>query len=363
VYNKNNQTLISQDLSQRIISLRFLLIVSVVIRHSGINEKTFEESGIHAIIPAYVLSVQSLVGIITAVAVPLFFLISGYLLYIKETEFLPVLKKKCRTILMPYFMWNILLIGFYFTVSTLSFAKQFFPMEKPISSWGIIDWVKAFIGKYGKYGNFRTYPFVYQFWFLRDLFIVNLLFVIIKKLVDKFPLAIFVLFSALWVSHIKLYIIDPVALLFFAFGYYLVKYNLNEKNIDQIKTIDLLACYGTTIVLEYLFKDKMPVISNINIIIGCIFFLKIAKYFIENTRLYASLSWLEKYQFVVYAIHEIIIPPVFEIYIRIVPLNGVFILLDYFCMILCGVFVSLMFGVILKKLFPKTNAILTGGRV
>jgi hypothetical protein len=32
-------------------------------------------------------------------------------------------------------------------------------------------------------------------------------------------------------------------------------------------------------------------------------------------------------------------------------------------MILFGVFVSLVFGIILRKLFPKLNEILTGGRI
>jgi hypothetical protein len=74
-------------------------------------------------------------------------------------------------------------------------------------------------------------------------------------------------------------------------------------------------------------------------------------------------SSVEKYQFIVYAIHGIIIPQLLKIYIRIIPLNGVYILLGYFFMILFGVFVSLVFGIILKKLFPQLYGILTGGRI
>jgi hypothetical protein len=93
------------------------------------------------------------------------------------------------------------------------------------------------------------------------------------------------------------------------------------------------------------------------------FFLKLAGYFIKNIKLYTVLSWLEKYQFIVYAIHGIIIPQLLKIYIRIIPLNGVYILLGYFFMILFGVFVSLAFGIVFKKALPKPYAVLTGGRI
>jgi fucose 4-O-acetylase-like acetyltransferase len=355
---------VGENLSKRINSLRFLLIVFVVIIHNGISEKSFTRRNITAIIPGYVEKVQSFIGIITAIAVPLFFLFSGYLLYTKETKFVPTLKKKCRTILLPYILWNVLLVLFYFIMQTLPFTKQFFSSEPEnlIQNYGIIDWIDVFIGKFTEKREYN-YPFVYQFWFLRDLFILNLLFVFIKKLVDKFPFGIFVLFLILWTNNIKIYIVSSEALLFFTFGYYIVKYNLTEKNVDVIKTIDLSIIYGIAIVLEFLFRKSMPTLHKVNIIIGCIFFLKVSQYFIENIQLYKVLAWLEKYQFIVYAVHGIVIPQILKIYIKVVPLNGVFILLGYFFMILFGVFISLVFGVMFKKIFPKIYAVLTGGRI
>jgi uncharacterized membrane protein len=135
------------------------------------------------------------------------------------------------------------------------------------------------------------------------------------------------------------------------------------KNISQIKTLEISIIYGITIVLEYLFIENIPVLHKINILIDCMFFMKISQYFIENIRLYKILAWLEKYQFVVYAIHSIIIPQLLKIYIKIIQLNGLDILIGYFIMIVFGVLVSLIFGIIFKKLLPKTYGILTGGRI
>ncbi|MDR0552081.1 MAG: hypothetical protein LBG72_08730, partial [Spirochaetaceae bacterium] len=78
---------IGENLSKRIKSLRFLLVIFVVIIHNGISEKALSLRNITAVIPAYVGNIQRLIGIITAAAVPLFFLISAYLLYAKEERF------------------------------------------------------------------------------------------------------------------------------------------------------------------------------------------------------------------------------------------------------------------------------------
>jgi hypothetical protein len=335
----------------------------VIIIHNGISEKSFSQRNIVAIIPDYVGNVQRLVGIITAIAVPMFFLFSAYLLYFKEQRYVPTMKKKCRTILLPYILWHVLLIGFYFTVSTLPFTRQYFSPEKPIPLWNAMDWLKAFVGDYSDRESLIGFPFVYQFWFLRDLFILNIFFVFIKKIADKFPLGIFVLVAILWTNNVKIYIVSPEAFLFFTFGYYIVKYNLDIKTIDQIKILDISVAYGITIMLEYFFIDSMPILHKINILMGCMFFLRISRYFIENIKLYKILAWLEKYQFVVYAIHGIIIPQLLKIYVKIIPIKGVFILSGYFIMIFFGVFVSLMFGIIFKKLLPGLYGTLTGGRI
>ncbi|MDR1326316.1 MAG: acyltransferase [Treponema sp.] len=362
--NSKQQTAVDPLLSKRVNSLRFLLIIFVVIIHNGISTKTFSQRNIMVVIPDYVENVQRLIGIITAIAVPMFFLFSAYFLYFKEQKYIPTMKKKCRTILLPYFLWNLLLVLFYYLVQTLPFTRQFF-MTNPdylIKNYGVIDWIDVFWGKI-TYRNGDGHPLLGPFWFLRDLFILNIFFIGIKKLIDKFPIGIFILFFILWTNNINIYIVSPEALLFFAFGYYIVKYDLGIKNINEIKILDLSVIYGITIILEYFFVGSMPILHKINILIGCMFILKISQYFIENIKLYKILDRLEKYQFFVYAAHIIIMSQLLKIYTKVIPLNGVYILVGYFFMIFFGIFVSLIFGIIFKKLLPKLYGILTGGRI
>jgi fucose 4-O-acetylase-like acetyltransferase len=300
-------------------------------------------------------------NIIARIAVPLFFLISGYLLYAKETNFLSVLKKKSRTILLPYILWNILAIIFFYTAQSFSFTRPYFA-NIIIRNFKIIDWIDAFVGKFTEARQYQ-YPLVYQFWFLRDLFILNMLFIGIKKLVDRFPIGTIFIFFVLWTSNINIYIVSTEALLFFTLGYYIVKYSLDYKKIDAIEYYDIGTVYITTIILELFFIKYVPIIHKINIILGSVLFIKLTYYFINKERIYNKLLWLEKYAFFVYAIHGIALAIMQKLSVKIIPMRGFLILLQYFSVSIVGIIIFVLIGVIVQKLFPKLFKILTGGRV
>jgi peptidoglycan/LPS O-acetylase OafA/YrhL len=196
---------IEENLSKRINSLRFLLIVFVVFIHnSAINRGVNFADGTEIYdIPIYVQKIVELVSAFTCVAVPLFFVISSYLLYSKENSFILNLKKKCKTIIVPYLLWIILTIAFFFIAQSFTFTKKFFATSI-IRNFTIMDWIQAFVGKFNATGH---YPFVGQFWFLRDLIILNIVFLGVKQIIDKFPVGTFILLFILWLSGPNIYIL------------------------------------------------------------------------------------------------------------------------------------------------------------
>jgi len=350
---------IPEDTSQRIHSLRFLLIAFVVIIHNGISEKSFARlNNIVVDIPLYVEKIQEFIGIVTAVAVPLFFLISAFLLYAKESAFTPVLKKRSRTILVPYLLWTVLFVLLYFTMQTLPFTRGFFMTdpEHLIRNYGPLDWIDVFVGKFTERGG----PFVFQFWFLRDLFILSLLFIPLKRLIDWFPFGFFTLCFILWIGNVNIYLVSPAALFFFALGCYIVKYRLSEKTIDAIKLRDITVIYLVTLLTELF--GSVPVIHNINILIGCAFFIRLSGLAIRNAKLYGVLTWLEQYEFIVYAVHAIIISQLLKIIIKLLPVHGGFLLAEYLGVVTVSIALCVVFGTVFKRLLPKPFAVLTGGR-
>jgi fucose 4-O-acetylase-like acetyltransferase len=335
----------------------------VVFIHGGVIDTSVNFSdGIQTFeAPFYVAKIQELTDTITCVAVPLFFLMSGFLLYVKELGFFENLKKKSKTILLPYFLWAILIIIFLFTAQGFSFTKPYFA-TLIVRNFSPLDWIGVFLGHCGKFAEPNAHPLVYQFWFLRDLFVLNLLFVLIKKIVDLYPGSAFVLFFLLWIGGINIYIVNTAALFFFALGYYIVKYKINYKYIDNIKTSDIVIMYMITILTSLFFKEKVTVISAINIIIGIMFFIRLSYSFIKIKRLYKILSWLEQYAFWVYATHGIVIAAMIKISIKITPMNGGWLLVNYFGITLLCIFILVCIGIIFRKIFPKMFLILTGGR-
>jgi fucose 4-O-acetylase-like acetyltransferase len=310
--------------------------------------------------PLYVVKIKELAGTFTGIAVPLFFLISGFLLYIKEPKFLENLNKKCRTILLPYILWTILIILFFFTAQNFNFTKPYFATII-VRDFKIIDWIDIFIGKFTVVREYQ-YPLVYQFWFLRDLFILNLLFVIIKKIVDYCPGGTLILFSILWIGGMNIHIVNSGALFFFTLGYYIVKYNINYKHLDNIKTFDMVVMYITTIITSLFFRERLTIISAINIIVGIIFFIKLSYSFINENKTYKILVWLEQYAFWVYATHGIVIAIMIKLSVKIMPMNGGWLLVHYFVITLLCIFILLGIGIIFRKIFPKVFSLLTGGR-
>jgi surface polysaccharide O-acyltransferase-like enzyme len=352
------QTMLDSLLSKRIHSLRFLLIVFVVFIHNGVidNGVNFADGTR----PFYVAKIQEFTDTITCTAVPLFFLISGFLLYVKEPGFFKNLKKKCKTILLPYFLWAILVISLYLTAQSFDFTKPYFA-NSIAHNFSLLDWIGAFLGHFGIFSE-SGHPFVYQFWFLRDLFVLNLLFVIIKKIVDLCPGTTFVLFSLLWVGRVNIYIVSTGALFFFTLGYYIVKYRISYKHIDNIKTSDMVVMYMITILTSLFFKERVVIISAINIIIGIMFFIKLSYTFVKTEKTYSILSWLEQYAFWVYATHGIVIAAMIKISVKIMPMNGGWLLVHYFGITLLCIFTLVCIGIIFKRVFPKVFSILTGGR-
>lgn len=355
---------IEENVSKRINSLRFLLIVFVVFIHNtaisrGVN---FADGTEVYQIPNFVQKVVEIVSCFTGVAVPLFFIISSYLLYIKENDFIKNIKKKYRTIFLPYLLWNILTILFFYIAQSFSFTKRYFA-NIIIRNFTALDWIQAFVGKFTDGENAVLHaPFVYQFWFLRDLCILNLLFLLIKKLIDTFPSFTFVTFLMLWVSGINIYIVNTGALFFFSLGYYIVKYNISYKHIDNIKLYDILFMYGIIIVVRLLFPEYVIIIGNINTIVAILFFIKASSYFVNNEKLYGYLNWLKEYAFFIYALHGILEAVLVKLSVLIIPMKGGWLLVQYFGVTIVTIILLIMAGIVFKKIMPKIYALLTGGR-
>ena len=183
--------------SETIQFLRFPLIVGVIFIHTDItlpNNESIEDSSIWTVVEniMYLFSY-----VLPAACVPLFFFISGFLFF-KNVDFnLDVYKRKilsrCRTLLAPYVIWN--LLGFLLFL--LKHYNSFKDGKLCVTFVGFLN------GFFMIHPSNTNPPFNFPLWFIRDLIILvvlsPLIFLLIKKMRIMFVifLGIYMLWSLL----------------------------------------------------------------------------------------------------------------------------------------------------------------------
>jgi surface polysaccharide O-acyltransferase-like enzyme len=172
---------------------------------------------------------------ISCIAVPTFFLISGYLFFIKGSDFTWSLycykiKRRLHSLIIPYFLWNALavLLSLSIFMMLVWFRNgSMEPVHKILSHgwhlfydcnvWGTtrVDWLGG--------ARYSTGPFDLPLWFLRDLIVVTLLSPVIFVLVKRLKIwGILVMFVA-YISRIWFLIpgFSETAFFYFSLGAYL----------------------------------------------------------------------------------------------------------------------------------------------
>jgi hypothetical protein len=361
---QSQQFYVDSVLSKKIHSLRFLLIVFIVLTHNVVIDKgiNFENGTQNFPIPYYVSLIRDIVKTAISFTVSMFFLISSLLLFSKEISFVDNIKKKSQTILAPYFLWIILELLLLFILQNISFTKTYI-VTYVLKNFSVWDWLGAFTGKSGIFAINGGLPLNGAFWFLRDLFILNVFFLVIKKIIDAFPAGTFIVLFMIWIGNINLYIFDATSLFFFAMGYYIVKYNIDHRKLDNIRMYDICIMFSLTICARlFLGNAKIPAVGYINVLVGILFFAKCSSYLIANEKLFQILLALEKQQFFVYAGQNFLITALIKLSPKIMPMSGAWMLAHYFGISILCVMLLVAIGMICRKLTPKIFAILTGGR-
>lgn len=178
---------ISEETSKGITSLRYLLSVLIVFAHNNFTVADIAEKFTDpAMRPIFVQNefgrwLQFFISLgIANCAVPLFFLFSAFLQAKKNDPYPVLLKKRCKSLLLPYVIWMLLYAVYSSFGKFLIFKIAPGLLNNPDTTfltWTFADWFHKFIG----YAPDFAYPaFAAQFWFVRDLFILVVISPLLK---------------------------------------------------------------------------------------------------------------------------------------------------------------------------------------
>lgn len=354
-------------LTRSITALRFPLSIGIVLLHTIIVGQSYPysieiEQGQYLFLDVVVFVSQREIG---DIAVPLFFFISGFLFFYKVDFSLSVykikLKKRIRSLLIPYVLWNTLWLTFtwvcyMFIPSLMASTKVFY------DNFCILSLIDGYIG-------YCNGPLLAPLWFVRDLIFINLFAYPLFYLLKNFGKIIIPLLGTLFLLKIgyETSFIGIRSWSMYAFGAW---FAINKKNVLHnlypYKKWILVGFVILVIVRAVLYFNQIAymaitVVGQMQLLVGMFSFLLIAAYCTEilsNT--YAEKC--AKASFFLYASHMFIINLPNRLWVCILPVNA---LTASFVQLTIPIVVSVILYYVFeffRKFFPHFIALLIGGR-
>ena len=291
----------------------------------------------------------------TRISVPIFFYISGFLLFynfksLSYSWYISKLKKRCITLLIPFLIWSI--YGFVVVYSIKFVLPSAFNSYQPLKNYEVIDFLQAF---------FWTPVGCYQLWFIRDLFLCIILSPILYiglRYLKEFFLILLFLF---WFLGIY-YVISIDSLLFITLGAYMA---LNHKSymekVISKKPILLLGFFWVFFcILDYNFPF-FNILHGIAILLGGVFLWGL--YDVVDARTLGRFRNCDiyRYTFFIFVFHEPILTLVKGVLLRIfISQTGIFVI--YFIAPILVIGICVICARWINSNFSHMFRIICGGR-
>lgn len=291
---------------------------------------------------------------IPTVAVPLFMFFSGFLFFAKcnvaDASFFSLqLRKRVKTLVIPYILWNVIVILFFFLIHKI--APMLINVEfENVATFSPLQLLNCFWRGSG------GFPVAYQFWFIRDLIIITL-----------FAPLVYVMSKNVWMLAVFLILNYMFTISYLELGlYYSIGAFCSVNRCDFVKICRKIQIFITPVAIVSLLLMSLDIdyepIRKTYILSGGMSLLSLKFLNTENSitdifRRFSSAS------FFLFAVHGMIALMLCKILVRFIICDNQWIwLLLYFANIIGIVFLGVYLYHLLKRISPEVLSILTGDR-
>lgn len=348
----------NQYLSDKIKVLSVLSIILVLYIHSGFHAD--ELKGIDLS-----LNTQLFIsGMLGRCAVPLFFMISGYLFFLHAPDVNSIfvkMKKRINTLLVPYIISSIFFVLFFIFLDLVPNVDKF--TNSSLKTIFLDDEKWYLVIQRMFWGVNGSSPIAFQLWFLRDLIIIvtlsPILFYLFKYLKWTWLPVVFAL---------TFFFNIAISIFWFCLGGYLAHFNSNLLRINLNKGgISVFVIFLILSVLQLTYSEwifwtylKLPIILFGIVSIWLLYDVVFAKDFLLK-----NFEWLEKvcsFTFFIYLFHEPSLNVVRKLIVFFLGKEELGYLTSYLISPWVFISIAVLIGTVLKKHFSKPYEIAVGGR-
>ncbi len=326
----------NKELSKVITLLRFPLITSVVLIHSYSVTVGFKNNVIAGESGFSNLFIQNFVSqVVGRIAIPAFFLISGFLLYQGKPLTFDLVKKKwrsrVRSILVPYLIWNTIDLIIQSVGQLVPQTKRFFTGATfDIQSYSIYTVADAYLG-------FDIGPINYPLWFLRDLMILIVVSPLLYYLATRFGALVVLPCVFLWIGVFEelSVFVSREALVFFLVGLWLSRKTLDNgiRITLRLGNVLLYTYLSSAIVEAVVLTTSYDVcyLHQVNILLGILSMFVIFARLDKQSLASVVLTLLAPVSFFVYLAHGSVITAYKKLlYISVNPQSDPMFIMIYF---------------------------------
>lgn len=348
-----------KSFSNKLTNINFFLVLCVVMIHSLCFKFIDANSNI------LISYIYNILLILLESSIPLFFLISGYLFYrgLDISNLNTKLKKRFKTLIIPYLLWNILFFIYYKIISILPIIGNFADLSFDFSL------------NHLPY-NLLWKGFFHTSWYLRNLIIYTylspIIFFVFKKISnvnsDKLRniLLVFLILLSYFLSILSnsqysnvLYFL-PVYILGCCLGFFYKNYyEKSDISINKYKLVISIFTLFIIAVCRYIFSW-----NNIFLYLERSLSAILLYTILSNLKfIYNEPIKIEKMSFLLIIIHTAIVQVITKILILIFGITPFTSLIYTLIVTFLTVFITYLLYIFIKKYLNKPFSILLGGRL
>lgn len=390
--SKSNELSSDQSilLSSTIDLLRFPLAIMVIFIHMNPIVINLIDADFNLFSGHGIYNVTGIVGshVLTHIAVPTFYLISGFLFFNNFNKwswstYKRKIKSRIKTLFIPYILWNLLPFLLLLLYMLSHVIRKGIPTDGIVqlikeNSWHIFydcnEWGTTRVNWLGEHLR-MTGPYDLPLWFLRDLIVVTLLTPIIYYSIKKFKVC-FILF--LFIAYVsRIWTLTPgfhiTAFFYFSTGAYFALNDLNIVSYACKYKFIFIPLSAILFIITIIYDGVSTVIGqNVHPLFVCsgVFTAFIIGSWCIRKWHFKPSKFLVSCCFFIYAFHAVWIPvlgsPLMQtnrvLHLLIPGVSGIEYGICYVIAPFITAFVCIVVLIIARRIFPKLTLLFSGNK-